>query len=78
MLAKLDEDHTTWVLFVDMKHAALQALGPVSTKDSNVIPMYRACAFPKYYINNITSGMVNLCFFSLEIWTLRSLFAPLL
>jgi hypothetical protein len=65
-------------VLVDMKHAAPQALVPVSTKDSNDIPMYRACAFPKYYINNITSGMVNLCFFSLDIWALRSLFAPLL
>jgi hypothetical protein len=61
MLAKVDEgDATAWVLAVDMKHAALQALVPVSTQDSNAIPMYYARAFPKYYINNITSGMVTM------------------
>ncbi|KAM0880478.1 hypothetical protein ACQ4PT_033546 [Festuca glaucescens] len=56
MLAKVDEgDDTAWVAAVDMKNAALQALVPVSTKESNAIPMYYARAFPKYYINNITS-----------------------
>ncbi|KAM0876119.1 hypothetical protein ACQ4PT_036374 [Festuca glaucescens] len=65
MLAKVDEgDAAAWVLAVDMKHAALQALVPVSTQDSNATPMYYVRAFPKYYISNITSGMVNLCFFS--------------
>ncbi|KAM0863373.1 hypothetical protein ACQ4PT_044624 [Festuca glaucescens] len=60
MLAKVDEgDDTAWVAAVDMKHAALQALAAVSTQDSNAIPMYYARAFPKYYINNITSDMEN-------------------
>jgi hypothetical protein len=63
MLAKVDErDDAAWVLSVDMKHAALQSLVQVSTKDSNAIPMYRACAFPNYYINSITSGTVTLLF----------------
>jgi hypothetical protein len=64
MMAKVDEgDDAAWVAAVDMKHAALQALATVSTKDSNAIPMYRECAFPKYYINNISSsGMATLLF----------------
>ncbi|XP_051203307.1 uncharacterized protein [Lolium perenne] len=60
MLAKVYEgDDAAWVAAVDMKHAALQALAAVSTKDSNAIPMYRECAFPKYYINNISSSDVG-------------------
>ncbi|KAM0898222.1 hypothetical protein ACQ4PT_022062 [Festuca glaucescens] len=60
MLAKVDEgDDIAWVAAVDMKNAALHALVPVSTNESNAIPMYYACAFPKYYINNITSDMGN-------------------
>jgi hypothetical protein len=66
MLAKVDErDDTAWVLALQMEHAALQALVPVSTRESHAITMFCACLFPKYYMDNITSGMVTtLPFFS--------------
>ncbi|KAF7034713.1 hypothetical protein CFC21_045694 [Triticum aestivum] len=49
------QDDTSWVLALDMKHASLNALAPVSTQPfcGVSVTMYSPCAFPKYYLHNM-------------------------
>ncbi|KAF7027542.1 hypothetical protein CFC21_039577 [Triticum aestivum] len=52
MMGKVnEEDDTAWVVVVDMKRAALEALVPVSIQPSYTVTMYCPCTFPKYYLN---------------------------
>jgi hypothetical protein len=68
MLAKIDEkDNTAWLLTIDMKHAALQALVPVSEEEFDTVKPYSLCAFPNYYLNNMTPGLLILALFSLHL-----------
>ncbi|KAF7034714.1 hypothetical protein CFC21_045695 [Triticum aestivum] len=47
------QDDTTWIVALDMKHASLSALVPVSTQPFCGVTMYSPCAFPKYYLDNM-------------------------
>uniref|UniRef100_M8BGZ9 Uncharacterized protein n=1 Tax=Aegilops tauschii TaxID=37682 RepID=M8BGZ9_AEGTA len=49
------QDDTSWVLALDMKHASLNALAPVSTQPfcGVSVTVYSPCAFPKYYLDNM-------------------------
>ncbi|XBI15331.1 hypothetical protein VPH35_057766 [Triticum aestivum] len=56
MMAKVNmRDDTAWVVAIDMKHAALEALVPISTERHYTVTMCAPCAFPKY-LNNFTAG----------------------
>uniref|UniRef100_N1QUH0 Uncharacterized protein n=1 Tax=Aegilops tauschii TaxID=37682 RepID=N1QUH0_AEGTA len=55
MMAKVNmRDDTAWVVAIDMKHAALEALVPISTERHYTVTMCAPCAFPKY-LNNFTA-----------------------
>ncbi|VAH56455.1 unnamed protein product [Triticum turgidum subsp. durum] len=47
------QDDTTMIVALDMKHASLSALVPVSTQPFCGVTMYSPCAFPKYYLDNM-------------------------
>uniref|UniRef100_A0A453DWE5 Uncharacterized protein n=1 Tax=Aegilops tauschii subsp. strangulata TaxID=200361 RepID=A0A453DWE5_AEGTS len=59
MMAKVNmRDDTAWVVAIDMKHAALEALVPISTERHYTVTMCAPCAFPKY-LNNFTADMAD-------------------
>ncbi|KAM0911088.1 hypothetical protein ACQ4PT_013743 [Festuca glaucescens] len=49
VMSKLNsEDDKAWVISVDMKHAAVEAIAPYSTKGRSLVVWHCPCAFPKY------------------------------
>lgn len=56
MMAKVNkEDDKAWVVTVDMKHKAVEAIAPYSTKGRKLTSWHCPCTFPKY-IDPTTSG----------------------
>ncbi|KAE8767618.1 hypothetical protein D1007_60993 [Hordeum vulgare] len=49
------EDDKAWVITIDMKHKAVEAIAPYSTKGRKLVSWHSPCTFPKY-IDPTTSG----------------------